>query len=192
MGGAGGADSGDSVTSDFVIDGLGTNGDWSGFLWTLAATAGETTAGSSIYPSEILDNEVCVSGTLGASYEDWAEVGWNVNQPRDPDTGEGLLPLETTPTGTGVSYDLINLGGNELRLALHDTSGNQWCASLPPISGRFSGSIAYHEFFSDCWMSFDSPYAGEGFAHILVQSIAGSDTSETAFEYCVFNLFETP
>jgi hypothetical protein len=180
--GGGGGGGGEDYTADFVEAGLGTAGDWNGYLVTAAE------AGSSISPSEITTNEVCVSGMLGAGYEEWALVGWNIAQVIDEETGEGGEVQAIAPGGTGVVVDVANLGGSGLRVQIQtDDLGTQsWCA---PVPDGGAGVIAWEDFRTECWTTTGEAYDGTTpIAQVAVQTYAASDTTPTEFEYCVLDL----
>src|SRR5690606_18368738 len=91
--------------ADFVEEGLGESGDWLGNLFAAAE------AGSSISPTEFFGNVICADGVLGAGYEEWALVGWNIAQEIDEETQEGAVNT-IVPGSAGVAYDIVNLGGS--------------------------------------------------------------------------------
>ncbi len=180
--GSGGAAS--ATQADFVVGGRGTiMGDptWDGYLFTVAGDM------STIMPAEFTGSELCVSGTLGASYEEWALVGWNIAQEIDPDTFEGGAVNAIAPGGTGVSVQVVNNGGSGLRVQIQsdDQATESWCAPVPAAGGV----IPWSSFTKECWAPGGEAYDGvTPIAQVAVQTYAGSDTQPTVFDYCVLHL----
>ncbi len=176
---------GDEVSpyvSDFVEGGLGTAGDWSGYVFTAAEE------NSTIAPEEFLGNVVCAEGTLAAGYEEWALVGWNIAQEIDEETMEGGAVNAIVPGGSGVAYDVVNLGSSGLRIQIQadDMGVESWCA---PVPNQSPGVIPWEDFRKECWTDGGATYdPSTPLAQIAVQTYAGSETLPTAFEYCVIHL----
>lgn len=167
--------------SDFVLGGRGTFGDWDGYLFTAAE------AGSTIWPSEIVDSRACVSGTLAPGYEQWAMIGWNIGQDIDPETFQGLTPTAIAPGGIGVEVQVLNPGASGLRVELlsDDLGTESWCAHVPGAGGV----IPWSAFSKECWAAGGEPYDRVTPITVVgVLTYAGSDTLPTAFDYCVLHL----
>lgn len=177
-----------SETSDwsFVSGGLGTSqdGSWRGYFWSSARV------GSSITPDSFTGDSVCVSGRLGAGYEHWAMVGWNIAQEIDPVTGEGGLLWAIEPGGSGLRVALSNELGNDLRLQIQtDASGaDSYCAAVPEGG---SGVVPWSSFTKACWLGSE---AGPAYspaiqiAQVAVAVFANSNSAPTSFSYCVLDL----
>ena len=151
-----GGDTGGGTVSNFVVGGLGTAGDWSGYLFTVANEAGTGEDGaydaSTIMPAEFTGAQICASGTLVASWEAFGLVGWNIAQEIDPETMMGGAEMEILPGGTGIKYNIVNNEGGDLRIQIQDnsdTSAGRWCAAVP--GGTGSGTIAWGDFATECW-----------------------------------------
>ncbi len=171
----------DTTDSDFVEAGRGTYGGWDGYLFTAAET------GSSIRPEAFVGRNLCVSGTLGAAYEEWALVGWNIAQDIDPETFEGGPVNAISPGGTGVEVAVINYGGSGLRVQIQtdENATESWCASVPPAGG----TIPWSDFRKECWTTGGEIYDGvTPISMVGVMTYAGSDTLPTAFDFCVLHL----
>jgi hypothetical protein len=180
--GSGGSTAENPYISGFVVGGLGESGSWRGYVFTAAE------AGSSISPGEFLGDVVCAEGSLGASFEEWALVGWNIAQEIDEETLDGGAVNAIVPGGTGVAYDLVNLGGSGLRIQIQadDMGLESWCAPVPPTN---PGVIPWGDFRKSCWTQGGEVYdPNTPLAQIAVQTYSGSDTLPTAFEYCVIHL----
>lgn len=185
-GGAGtGGDGGDgdagATDADFVEGGRGTVGTWDGYTFTAVGD------NSSIMPTEFMGRNLCVTGTLGASYEEWALVGWNIAQEIDPETFMGGAVNSIAPGGTGVEVQVINNGGSGLRVQIQtdDMATESWCAPVPPAGGV----IPWGDFKKECWTTGGAAYDGQQpIAQVAVQTYAGSNTTPTSFDYCVIHL----
>lgn len=170
--------------SDFVTGGLGESGTWKGYLFTAVAD------NSTITPEAFDGSEICVSGSLEANYEAWAMVGWNIAQTIDETTFEGGAVNAVAPGGTGVSYNIVNNDGTSLRIQIQDSDmpgAQAWCADVP--SGGGTGVIPWGDFTKECWMAGGEAYSPTTpIAQVAVQQPAASETSTTAFSYCVVHL----
>lgn len=178
---SGGSSGVNGYEADFVSGGRGTVGVWDGYLFTVAE------ADSTISPGEILDSNLCVSGTLGPAYEEWAMLGWNIAQEIDPETFEGGAVNAVSPGGVGVEVRTINNGGSGLRVVIQtDESGSEsWCAPVPPAGGV----IPWSDFRKECWTIGGESYDGvTPISLVGVLTYAGSDTLPTNFDYCVLHL----
>lgn len=177
-GDAGGAP-GTDPKSEFVTDGLGESGDWKGYLWTAAET------GSTIEPGEFTGDIICAEGTLGAAYEEWAMVGWNINQEVGED-GMGGDVLDMVPGGTGVTYSVENRSTTVgLRIQIQSTDESSWCAAVDEPSG----TIPWDEFTVDCWEDGGEVYdPSTPISQISVQAYSPSNMKTSDFDYCVINL----
>ncbi len=181
-----GGDGGDgdapgATDADFVEGGRGTFGGWDGYMFTAVE------AMSSIMPTEFTGRNLCVTGTLGASYEEWALVGWNIAQDIDPETFEGGAVNSISPGGTGVEVQVINNGGSGLRVQIQtdEDATEFWCAPVPPAGGV----IPWSDFKKECWTTGGAAYDGvQPIAQVAVQTYAGSETLPTNFDYCVLHL----
>lgn len=173
---------GDLYVSDFVEGGLGESGDWRGYVFTAAEE------NSQITPEEFLGDVVCAEGVLGAGYEEWALVGWNIAQEIDEETQKGGAVNAIVPGGTGVAYDIANLGSSGLRIQIQadDMGADSWCA---PVPNENPGVIPWEDFRKECWTMGGATYdPSTPLAQVAVQTYADSESQPTAFNYCVINL----
>lgn len=168
--------------SDFVEGGLGESGDWRGYVFTAAEES------STIEPEEFLGDVVCADGLLAAGFEEWALVGWNIAQEIDEETLVGGAVSAIVPGGTGVAYNVVNLGTSGLRIQIQadDMGAESWCAPLPDEN---PGVIPWGDFKKSCWTTGGEVYdPSTPLAQIAVQTYSFSDTQPTGFEYCVIHL----
>lgn len=181
--GSGGGDAGGAPgtdpKSDFVTAGLGESGDWKGYLWTAAE------AGSTIEPAEFKGDTVCAEGTLGDTYEEWAMIGWNINQEIDDD-GMGGDVLDMVPGGTGVTYKVEDRAMTTgLRIQIQSTDESSWCAAVEEPAG----TILWEDFTVGCWEAGGEAYdPTTPISQISVQAYSPSNMTSTEFDYCVINL----
>lgn len=177
--------------SDFVVGGLGESAEtdspkWRGYMFTAAGT------NSTISPEEFLGQEICASGQLGANYEEWALVGWNIAQEIDEETLDGGAVNAISPGGSGVAYDIVNLGTSGLRIQIQadDMGVERWCAKVPSTN---PGVIPWEDFRKECWNTEGAAYdPSTPLAQIGVQTFAASETLPTEFNYCVIHLGPAP
>lgn len=176
--GTGGAS---EVVADFVSGGLGEYGSWKGYLFTAVDDFGST-----ITPSEFTGSDICVSGTVTQNddWKSWAMVGWNIAQDVDPVTFEGGVVNSIVPDSSGVEVNVVNNSSASLRIQIQsDENGTEsWCADLK------NGKLLWSDFKKECWGQGGEVYSGTPIAQIAVQVPAGSNTSDTPFDFCVIHL----
>ncbi len=188
----GGTSGGGPTPSTFAENGYGTSDPWMGYLFTVVDEVGGTItpecddAGTKPCFTESGAN-LCASGTLAASYESFALIGWNINQPQPtPPATEAPAPALWTTTGTGVKATFTNNGGPtaKFRVQLQGTDKTeQWCAEA--TSGT---TINWTDFKTNCWTGGtpQTPFTvGTGIAQIQVQQYSPSETATTPFDFCV-------
>lgn len=143
--------------------------------------------GSTIMPTEFTGPALAVSGVLGAGYEEWAMIGWNIAQDIDPDTLEGGEVRAISPGGAGVNVRVANHVFSALRIQIQtDSSASEsWCAPLPPAGGL----VPWSYFTKECWVPGGEVYDGvTPIATIAVQTFSTSDTVPTSFDFCILEL----
>ena len=166
--------------SIFVEAGRGTSGIWDGYLFTYASEQ------SQIEPNCFSTSRVCVNGTVGSDYEEFALVGWSIAQDIDPETHLGGNLHAISPGGTGVHVEVHNNLGSQLRVQIQaDPSASEfWCAPVP-FSGE--GNIPWSDFHKECWTTGGEPYDGvTPIVQISVQ--VPSSGFEDSFDLCVVDI----
>ncbi|HEY4106352.1 MAG TPA: hypothetical protein VGM44_20775 [Polyangiaceae bacterium] len=180
-GGAGG--SGGATGPD---NGYETNGNWHGYGFTATSDAG-----TSILPADFSlvksNDPLCVTGKVGATTNDVAIVGINLNQAMGKDPPANTI----TPTLGGILVSVSNAGGSPLRLQIQGPTGatdatDRWCAPIPGTGGY----IPWTAFNTKCWDNTGTAYANQPLTSALVM-VPGVATGTTNFSYCVNSIGES-
>ncbi|HEX3777535.1 MAG TPA: hypothetical protein VHV51_23855 [Polyangiaceae bacterium] len=181
VGGAGGT--GGATGPD---NGYETNGNWHGYAFTATSDAATT-----ILPADFSlvksNDPLCVTGSVGATTNDVAIVGINLNQPMGTNPPASTI----TPTLGGILVSVTNSGGSPLRLQIQGPTGatdatDRWCAPIPGTGGY----IPWTAFNTKCWDNTGTTYANQPLTAALVM-VPGVATGTTAFSYCVNSIGES-
>jgi len=182
-GGGGGEVTEDGPMAEFIMGGLGTAGEFSGYLFTASE------AGSSIAPAEFLGSVVCAQGEVAADWEEWAMIGWNVAQEINEDFSGGDT-MEITPTSSGIRVKAQNNGvGYSLRVQIQGLDETKrWCAKLD----NDGSELLWTDFKTECWLpsggveAFDPSV--DKLAQIAIQVPAASETTPTPYDFCLIDI----
>jgi hypothetical protein len=138
-------------------------------------------------PTEFMEPVLAVSGVLGAGYEEWALIGWNIAQDLDPETLEGGEVRAISPGGAGVNVRVANnaISGLRLQIQTDANASESWCAALPPSGGL----VPWSHFTKECWVPGGEVYDGvTPIAVVALVTFASSETVPTLFDFCVLEL----
>jgi len=108
-------------------------------------------------------------------------IGVNLNQAQSKDA-----PMNTVvPTSAGVSVDVTDTGGSQLRVQISGPAGatdpnDRWCV---PIAGS-GGFIPWGSFNTACWGGYGNAYNGEPLTQIAIL-VPGSNSVAVPFNFCI-------
>jgi endoglucanase len=164
-------------------------GRWQGYAWTAAATENGSTITPKDFSALAAGSPLCVSGSVAAQY-DWggyAMIGVNLNQ----SLTEGAPENSVVPTGAGVTVDVTNTGGSQLRVQISGPNGatdpnDRWCV---PIGGK-GGFIPWGSFNTACWGGYGNAYRGEPITQIAIL-VPGSNSVAVPFNFCINCIVES-
>jgi hypothetical protein len=123
-----------------------------------------------------------VSGEVGASYDDTAILGFNINQ----ESGETAVGT-TGPAGTGVYVDVTNTGGSTLRVQVQGPTGasnpdDRWCNAITTDGGQ---SFTWGSFNTECWVGGNgAAYDSEPLTAVMIQ-VPGTPDGVTSYSFCL-------
>jgi len=158
-------------------------GSWQGYAWTAASTENGSTITLKDFPALAAGGPLCASGSVASQY-DWggyAMIGVNLNQAQSKDA-----PMNTVvPTSAGVSVDVTDTGGSQLRVQISGPAGatdpnDRWCV---PIAGS-GGFIPWGSFNTACWGGYGNAYNGEPLTQIAIL-VPGSNSVAVPFNFCI-------
>jgi len=179
--GAGGSTAG-QVDSTFATDGYGTSGAWSGYVFV--AKDATTTLTPATFEGT-LGKKLCVDGSISATDQSFAMIGFNVNQAASEPN-----PVETwTTTGTGISVNVSNPGQTPMRIKV-TVGTTDYCTDLSAAGG--AQTKVWADFKTLCWGSEGVVLpAGSAISSVAVQ-VPGTASAATPYNFCVVNLAPTP
>jgi len=160
--------------------GLVTSGSWHGYAWTSTWGTGATIAPAD-FSAVAAGGELCVSGSVPGTSDSSAGaiLGINLKEctPRVQETW--------TPTGSGLSYDLTNVGGSPLRIQILAQGGDtdaskRWCVNVTAASG----TIKWTEFNTTCWNNAGIAYDGVTPLWQLHVEVPGGTTA-VSYNFCL-------
>ena len=130
---------------------------------------------------------LCFSGTVGATVNDVALMGFNVSQ----SPGASATAV-ATPTGTGLTVGFTKTGTFPLRVQIQAkaaTAMTRWCYTIPDTAVS-PVTIPYAMFNTECWVGGKgTAYAKEPIESMMLL-IPGNATAETPFEACLTSVTE--
>lgn len=132
-----------SITGGYVA-----SGQWGGYAYTWIGDAG--TAQDAMLPAAFTD-DLCATGTLGASYDAVGGIGISVAQASagtDPPKGPW-----NTACASGISYNVTNNGDTDLRVQVNLADDSSYCASITTAAG----SLVWSQFNTQCWDNKGTP-----------------------------------
>jgi hypothetical protein len=121
-----------------------------------------------------------------------AAIGLNLNQPIDPETGEGSDPLPYDASAlAGFGFTITgSMIPNSLRFKVENANG-EFCtpAGKPILEGN--NTVLFSDVVSQCWtVGGDNPNV-TGVTKIAWQVVT-NDASEVPFDFCVSNIVAIP
>jgi len=95
------------------------------------------------------------------------------------------------PTSAGVTVDVTNTGGSQLRVQIAGPNGatdpnDRWCVL---IAGT-GGFIPWGSFNTACWGGYGNSYNGEPITQIAIL-VPGSDSVAVPFNFCINCIVES-
>jgi hypothetical protein len=176
-----------SVGNDGFVKakGVGTTC-WHGYAF---ASATETT--SSAAPTTFgmcgADCKLCFTGSVGATVNDVALIGFNLSQ--SPGSQNTAM---VTPTGTGVSVSFTKTGTFPLRVQIQAkaaTAATRWCYTIPDTATS-PVTIPYAMFNTECWEGGKGTAYAKGQIEAIMLLIPGNATAATPFDACLTGVLE--
>ncbi|HET9956885.1 MAG TPA: hypothetical protein VFQ61_20455 [Polyangiaceae bacterium] len=174
------------AASTIFMEGYGTSGTWMGYAYTYKYGTATITPGSSQTQSCFPGAVLCAAGSVPATYDDGAGIGWSINQAKaggTPDTVAltGTVKVQLAGATAGMRVGLQPAGTAAefcYELAAADvTAANGTGLSLPVSS-----------FKSKCYDTATAvAYAGEPIQAIQI-SIPGTKDAVRAFDVCIVSI----
>ena len=175
---------GTKTPSTIATNGAVVSGTWTGYAYTWKGMNGLSTdtVGPASFDAE--GANLCVSGSLGLSYDSILAFGMSVNQ-AEGETTKG----DWTVTGSGVAYNVVNDGTTPIRIYIETGSpAVSYCASITTATG----TVAWADFNTECWEG----GAGDAFAGTTINAVGVSAPGDlmTARNpaFCVVSLAPAP
>lgn len=177
-------DCGEGASGEWTFDaetGYVSVCDWGGYHWS---AAGPEEAGVNATTSAITEgSNLCYTGLVAAQtdYGGYAMAGFNIRQV----PGEGTEAVDVVPEGDGLNISITNTSNSPLRVQVQNAAQTgSWCVEVTGSGGFFEWS----QFNTACWAPDDGvAYAMEP-VNVIAVMVAGSDTEDRAFDFCVNQL----
>ncbi|MBN2801683.1 MAG: hypothetical protein JXR91_01180 [Deltaproteobacteria bacterium] len=166
-----------------IVDGYLTIGEWHGYAWSSASK------GCSISPSSYTtftgDGPMCVTGSVTASYESTALVGFNIAQ----ELGSSKLGTYT-PTSEGLMVDVTTNKDSPLRVQIQGPDGetdknDRWCADISVKGGELIPWTSFNTLCGD--PSNGTFYKNEPIAAVMIM-VPGTPDGAISFDFCFNNV----
>lgn len=160
-----------SITGGYVA-----SGQWGGYAYTWTGVDG--TPQDAMLPAEFTD-DLCATGTLGASYDAVGGIGISVAQ-----ANAGTDPpkaLWNTACASGISYNVTNTGGTELRVQVNVSDSVSYCAKISSTAGN----LVWSEFNTKCWDGTGTALpAGTQIVSVNV-TVPGTEAGVLSPDFCI-------
>jgi len=175
------------LAGDFMVAGsYVTSGNWSGYAFSYAFPAPNSSRSPENYDSLAAGDAPCLRGVVGAdsSWTTHVAVGINLDEDTEGVKGDGVVL-----TGSALKYSIANPGNSILRIQFDtvadDDADGRFCVEVPAESGE----IDLADFNTACWDGSGAGYAGEPIEAVYV-IVPSNNTADTPYEFCVSELSE--
>jgi hypothetical protein len=162
-------------------------GCWHGYAFASASPKATSTAMPTTFASCGAGCMLCFSGSVGASVEDVALIGFNLSQAPGSST-----TAMAKPTGTGVTVSFTKTGTFPLRVqiqAKNATAATRWCYTIPDTATS-PVTIPYAMFNTECWEGGAGAAYANGDIEALMLLIPGNADAATPYEACLTGVTE--
>lgn len=205
----------DSDTDGDSSNGYVTTGDWHGCAWTGVDAEGvNTTATPQDFTKKADDENFCIQGSVGKSYDAVALLGFNVNEAAsdadctyDPDSVNAVGPPPVEIKEDGIAVNIAsNVSSATIRIQIQTENGGtneeeRWCYDLGVTGAGAADGVKvfapYAEFHSTCWEAtyLDEPewtgsYYNNEPISAVVFLVPGDEAAATDYDFCVLGFAE--
>jgi hypothetical protein len=188
-GGTGGGGSGVSCDVPWAVGndgfvkakGAGTTC-WHGYAFADAAPKATSSADPKSFGTCGAGCKLCFKGSVGATVEDVAFIGFNLSQ-----SPGSTATANVTPTGTGLSVSFTKTGTFPLRVQIQAkaaTAATRWCYTIPETATS-PVTIPYAMFNTECWEGGKGTAYAKGQIEAIMLLIPGNATAATPFDACL-------
>jgi hypothetical protein len=126
--------------------------------------------------------KLCFKGSVGATVEDVALIGFNLSQ-----SPGSTATANVTPTGTGLTVSFTKTGTFPLRVQIQAkaaTAATRWCYTIPDTATS-PVTIPYAMFNTECWEGGAGTAYAKGQIEAIMLLIPGNADAATPFDACL-------
>jgi hypothetical protein len=160
---------------------------WHGYAFASASPKATSSADPTSFGLCGANCMLCFKGSVGATVEDLALIGFNLNQ-----SPGSTATANVTPTGTGLTISFTKTGTFPLRVQIQPkaaTAGTRWCYTIPETAAS-PVTIPYAMFNTECWEGGAGKAYGKEDIESMMLLIPGNAVAATPFEACLTGVSE--
>jgi hypothetical protein len=159
---------------------------WHGYAFA-DATKSTSTADPKSFGSCGAGCKLCFKGSVGATVNDVAFIGFNLSQ-----SPGSTATANVTPTGAGLTVSFTKTGTFPLRVQIQAkaaTAETRWCYTIP-ATATSPVTIPYAMFNTECWEGGAGTAYAKGQIEAIMLLIPGNADAATPYDACLDGVVE--